>query len=194
VKDSIANLQKENERLRLIQQFDQKAIGKFIRELVKHLKRYLTYKVQNPADKALDLAHQVVSVYHCRGPITLNCKLMTHSITIAKNLYSNEVQKVLDQQTDPEPPEFFYNLIAEDNIYETIEESEIRQGVHKCLQRLSEKCQKILRLYMEGASSGQAMKSMGFGSKGTYQVRKSECLDKFELEVRGSSELMELLS
>ncbi len=193
VKGSIANFEKENERLRLIQQFDRKAIGKFIGELVRHLKRYLKGKVQNPADKALDLAHEVVAIYHCKGDLVLSCKLMTNSIAIAKNLYSNELQKEMNQQTRPEPPEYFNDLIAEDNIYEIIEESEVKLAVNKCLKRLSERCQKILRLYMEGASSGQVAESMGFTSKRTYQVRKSECMDKFEQTVRSSTELMELI-
>ncbi|TSA37308.1 MAG: hypothetical protein D4R64_05860 [Porphyromonadaceae bacterium] len=119
-------LNKECERLNQIRRFDEKATGRFIDEFVHHFKKYLKGKVPDPKRKALDLAHQVVEVLYCKENLVLKCKLMTYSITIAKNLFSNEQQKKFNHPTEMLPLSYFENLEAEDNIYEQIEESEIR--------------------------------------------------------------------
>ncbi len=180
---------KENDRLQLIRQFDEKETGKFIREFVSVFKKFLKRKVAHPKDAATDLAHQVVAVYYYKEDLVLSCELMSYSINIAKNLLSNEWQKRFNHPTETQPPEFFNQFAAEDDIFKLVEESEIKLAVHRCINSLSEKCQRILRAYMEGLSAGEAADCMGYPTRKIYQVRKSECMDKFEMEVRRCNEL-----
>ena len=180
---------KENERLQLIRQHHEKETGKFIREFVRSFKKYLRKKVPNPKETAIDLAHQVVTVFYCKEDLVLSCKLLTYSIRIAKNLLSNEQQKKFHHRTDSEPTDYFYQFAAEDDIYELIEESEIKLAVHRCLKRLSEKCQRILRSVMEDESPSEAAKKLGYSTTRVFSARKSECWKNFETEARRCDEL-----
>lgn len=193
VKGSTAKYDKDNERLRLIRQFDEKAAGKFVDELSRKLKRYLRGKVSNYPTQALDLALQVLVIYHGTSDLILNCGIMTHATKVAKNLYINELRKVINQKTHPEPPEYFNHIMAEDNIYEYLEVSELKLAVHNCIKTLPERCQRIIRLFLEGVSAGQVTESMGYSSTRIYQVRKSECMDKLEHAARNSRAIMELM-
>jgi DNA-directed RNA polymerase specialized sigma24 family protein len=121
--------------------------------------------------------------------LVLTCKLTTYSNEIAKHLFSNERQKLLNHPTESQPPEFFNQFAAEDDIFELLEVTEIKLAVHRCLKRLSVTCQRILRGYMEGVSATDSAKDLGYTTLKIYQVRKSECMNKFEVEVRRCREL-----
>jgi DNA-directed RNA polymerase specialized sigma24 family protein len=185
---------RENERLQLIKQFDETETGKFIDEFVSHYKKFLKGKVKYPKRKAMELAHEIVVIFYMKENLNLNCKLLTYSYNIAKHLSSNEYQKEINQQTQIEPPEFFDQIAAEDDIYEFLEKSDIKLAVNKCIKRLSKKCQSILRQYLEGIPANRATEVMGYTSKSIYLVRKSECMDKLQHEVLTYGDLAGLLN
>jgi DNA-directed RNA polymerase specialized sigma24 family protein len=190
---SQAELLKEQDRLDRIRQFDEKTIGRFIDEFVRHFRKYLHGKVSSPKARALDLAHQVVVVLHGKEELTLNCRLMTYAISIGKNLYHNEQSKEFNHPTLILPPEYFNHLESEDDIFEQLAESEVELMVSRCLRRLSQKCREILGKYMNGTPGSDASAEMGYSSYDSYRVRKSECLARMRAEVMKEEKLARMI-
>ena len=186
---------KDYDRLRLIRQMNERAIGLFIDDFVRQFRGYLIGKVQKPREAALEYAHQVVVILVLKEDVKLTSGLMTFAISIAKYIQSNEYRQRKRHPTIALSPRLLDELaVAEDNIYTYVEQSYLHLLIEECLLQLPEKCQKILRLVMAEETVSSATLKLGYSSNSIFSVRRSECLGKMKDKIRKSPDFNTLIN
>jgi DNA-directed RNA polymerase specialized sigma24 family protein len=121
---------------------------------------------------------------------TLTCKLLTFAISIAKRQWGLVEQKKREVLM---PAGFFDDIQSTEDIYYEVEKSARRLLVNDCLQKLTDKCKRLLNLFCRDFKPEEACKEMGYASKSVYQVKKSECMDRLKKVIEDSPEYKELL-
>lgn len=116
-----------------------------------------------------------------REDFTLTCPISALLFTICRNQWINqlrrkkkesEVRKVEAERYTPES--------ATVSAYERWEEDQLQQArLDEALAKLSDTCQKLLRLLGKGTSPAEAAEKLGMSNANTVYRRKNACLNRW---------------
>jgi len=176
--------------LRLVRSKEEWAAGYLFNQLDKYLKNFLRRRTPDYQNYSNLIASQTVTIIiEKEAEPTLTCKLLTFAISIAKRQWSLVEQKKHEVLM---PEGFFDDIAAAEDLYLEVEKSDRMLFVNRCLQRITEKCKRLLSFYCNDVLPEEAYREMGYSSKTVYQVKKSECMDRLKQVIEQSPEYKEL--
>lgn len=182
----------ELEMLRLVRSKEEWAVGYLFNQLDKFLKNYLRTRNPDYLNYSNLIASQTVTIIiEKETEPQLTCKLLTFAISIAKRQWSLVERKKHEVLM---PDGFFDTAEAIEDAYIEVENSDRRLFVNRCLQRITEKCKRLLSFYCNDIKPEEAFQEMGYSSKKVYQVKKSECMDRLKQVIEQSPEYKELFN
>jgi len=138
--------------------------------------------------QSVDIFHEsvIVLLMKVRNPdFHLNCAVKTYLYAIARNLWYQQIERHNRHVPFHEKEEMLAS--EEKGPYE--DEMFLRQRIYqRQFLRLSEGCQKLIRLFLEGISFTLITREMGFKSKKYTIKRKYECIKKLHGLVKSDPE------
>jgi RNA polymerase sigma factor (sigma-70 family) len=130
---------------------------------------------QGSLDDAMDLFQDVICVLYQKAGnknFILSCSLKTYILSIARTLW---LKSLKDRKKGPlilqSSAEDFYT----DDFYEIYEYNERMFLYRSHFAKLSEKCRRILTLFLEGRSVKEITEAMGYRSEQHTKNRRYRC-------------------
>jgi RNA polymerase sigma factor (sigma-70 family) len=154
---------------------DEKILREFYESYFQSVRRYVLSNNGND-DDARDLFQDVLLVLFQKvrnEQLQLTCSLKTYLYSVSRFLWLKELNKrkwISYQSVDQE--EF---VDADADIAFINEKNERLLFFHKCFQKLSEGCRKVLSLFNEGFSIAEITQQMGYKSEQHTKNRRYRC-------------------
>lgn len=173
----ISSLTREREYLEGIRLGQRKTLDQIYKQLFPQIKHFVL-KHSGTEEDAKDIFQDaMMAVYHNAQDedFELSCKFSTYVFAVCRNLWlkklrSNKVSFVTINE----------NILSIDR--EELDEAIRRNERIKIYQRqfraISEKCQQLLELYMQGADMKSIAKQLGFASVSYARKRKFKCKEQ----------------
>lgn len=121
----------------------------------------------------------------------LTCAFETYLYSVCRNLWFKELRKRKVMAT-----EFQDDLVYVDReeLDDTRERWERYELYRKCFKEIGDKCQKLLKLYMQGLDMKSISERMGFGSTSYTRKRKFLCKEKLMNLIQDDAQYQNLVS
>ncbi len=187
-------MKNRNRILRGIQRGDEKILREIYQDYYPMVQAYVT-KNNGTEQDAGDLFHDSLIVVFQKSrqkDFNISCRFSTYLYAVCRNLWLKKLRNRKKMPLEENMP-FPDNMegIDHEGIYSE-PEAQKRRIFSRCFARLSEACQKILTMSMEGSSVDQITTLMGHSTKQHTLNRKYRCKEALKKMVQNDPEYPEL--
>ncbi|MFQ3215421.1 MAG: RNA polymerase sigma factor (sigma-70 family) [Marivirga sp.] len=138
----------------------------------------MVIKNSGSEDEAQDVFQDALIVFWQKAnslDFQLSAKISTYLYSVCQNLWRKELDK----------KRRFEDSNKEESIENKLEQQEMVQIVHKCIDELGDSCKEILTLYyFDGLSMDKIAEKMGLANSDTAKTKRYKCKKRLDSMIR----------
>lgn len=174
----------DNSSLQLLLRGDTKTLSTLYQESFPSIKQ-LILQNSGQIEDAEDVFQEALVVLYRKlksNSLTLNCTISTYIYAICRNMWLDRLRRAGKEIGTLDGDQ---NIVAiGQDIVEIIYQNDRYLLYQKHFQEISEGCQKLLKLFLEGKSMRLITEKMGFSSESYTRKRKFNCKEKLIKKIK----------